>query len=175
MKHFLNIILIVASFVCAVVFIASDPICVGDVIGTPKVEHNVTYMGYSGKYTTLTYTYKNKEEIVFNKCERFIDEEAFESSIHAQRILSQGKVYGETWYSVLAKVIICVIWIAWVIITICTWSCYGEDFKYNDPPDKYNCFKYCAVHNICLLLNNGNYPNTSEFFGYEKVSDTIQS
>lgn len=175
MKHFLNILLIIISFVGLCVFSCSDPVYIGDVIGTPKVAHNVTYEHYSGKYTTLEYTYRNKEGIVFNRFVRFVSREDFEESTTAQRIISQSKVYGETWYSILAKVVLWLILVAWIIITICTWVCYEEDFNYNDPPDGYRCFKNCPVNNICLLLNNGNYPNTSEFFGYEKVSDTIQS
>ena len=42
MKHFLNMLLIVISFIGLCVFSSSDPVYIGDVIGTPKVAHNVT-------------------------------------------------------------------------------------------------------------------------------------
>ena len=167
-------LLIVISFIGLCVFSLSDPVYIGDVIGTPKVAHNVTYENYSGKYTTLEYTYRDKEGIVFNKFVKFKSREDFEKSTTAQRIISQGKVYGETWYSISVKVILWLILIAWIIIIIGTWVCYAEDYSYNDPPDRYRCFYECPVNHICLLLNNGNYPQTSEFFGYGKnISSTV--
>ena len=167
-------LLIVISFIGLCVFSLSDPVYIGDVIGTPKVAYDVTYENYSGKYTTLEYTYKDKEGIVFNKFIRFKSREDFEKSITAQRIISQGKVYGETWYSISAKVILWLILIAWIIITIGTCVCYADDFSYNDPPDGYRYFDECPVNHICLLLNNGNYLQTSEFFGYGKnISSTV--
>ena len=167
-------LLIVISFIGLCVFSLSDPVYIGDVIGTTKVAHNVTYENYSGKYTTLEYTYRDKEGIVFNRFIKFKSKEDFEESTTAQRIISQGKVYGETWYSISAKVILWLILIAWIIITIGTWVCYADDYSYNDPPDRYNCFYECPVNHICLLLNNSNYPQTSEFFGYGKnISSTV--
>ena len=73
-------LLIVISFIGLCVFSLSDPVYIGDVIGTPKVAHNVTYENYSGKYTTLEYTYRDKEGIVFNRFIKFKSREDFEES-----------------------------------------------------------------------------------------------